>query len=166
MQALLEDDQRGFMINPDLHHRMSIDLLSPMLMAAMSAQAMNTDTKENVRSFLTKNLSEKYALSGETLAGAQEGIDAALEELDPFLKPVDPEIPMHLDEAMAAARRADRDAQGAARSAEPRREGPRGDPEGDRLDGPADHEAEGGRERRMRPPARQAIVRKGRVPSA
>ncbi|HLU48570.1 MAG TPA: RNA polymerase sigma factor [Planctomycetota bacterium] len=104
-RELLHDAQREAVVIPELADRMQVDVLSPLTMAIMLAKPMPGSSANSVRSGFTKRILEGYGIDDSRRAEVAPAIERFFEDVAPLLaEPVDPEVPLHLDQVLVAGR--------------------------------------------------------------
>jgi hypothetical protein len=91
MQDLLTPEQRQATGPAQLRDRMGFDLLSPLLMAKMSAQERPVESAEAMRTALPSWATEMYRLDTAQAEAAAPLFDAWLREVEPVLGPLSPD---------------------------------------------------------------------------
>jgi hypothetical protein len=91
LQDFLTPEQREATGPAQLRDRIGFDLLSPLLMAEMSAQERSVESAEAMRAALPKMATEMYGLDAAQAEAAAPLFDAWLRELEPVLGPPSPD---------------------------------------------------------------------------
>lgn len=103
MQALLDEEQRGTVIRPEIHDRLQLDTLSPATSAALIAKPTQITDREQLRSRVEHVIAKDLRVTTEATDRLRAIQDELCRDLSPLLEtPVDPGVPIHLDEALTA----------------------------------------------------------------
>jgi hypothetical protein len=93
VRDILTPEQREATGPAQLRDRIGFDLLSPLLMAEMSAQERPVESAEAMRAALPRMAAEMYDLDAAQAAAAAPLFDAWLREVEPVLGPPSPDQP-------------------------------------------------------------------------
>ncbi len=91
VEDILTPEQRDATGPAQLRDRIGFDLLSPLLMAEMSAQHRSVESAEAMRAALPKMATEMYGLDAAQAVAAAPLFDAWLREVEPVLGPPSPD---------------------------------------------------------------------------
>ena len=105
MQDFLTDEQRDWVVHPEIHHRMQMDTLSPATMAIMLVKPRWVNSADALRETLPKYLAKQLRVEGDQVESLDSVIDVWMEDLAPLLEPREKhEQFLHIDEAITAGR--------------------------------------------------------------
>lgn len=91
VQDILTPEQREATGPAELRDRIGFDLLSPLLMAKMSAQERPVESAEGMRTALPKMAAEMYGLDAAQAEAAAPLFEAWVQEVEPILGPPSPD---------------------------------------------------------------------------
>ncbi|MFQ5653621.1 MAG: RNA polymerase sigma factor [Planctomycetota bacterium] len=89
IEDLLNAEQRAVVVQPEVHNRLRLDVLSPVNMVVMLVQPMRRNSPEALRATIAGVFADGYGFDAEALATQDEVFDAWLADVQPILAPVE-----------------------------------------------------------------------------
>ncbi|MBN1419749.1 MAG: sigma-70 family RNA polymerase sigma factor [Planctomycetes bacterium] len=105
MQALLTPEQREAIIDPEIHDRVQLDVISPATMATLVATPTDVGSLEEFRKGVADRAARDFQIDVEADPQAKAILDRYCRDVEPLLaEPANPKEPLRLDSAIAAGR--------------------------------------------------------------